>query len=92
MHPLLSFIMRVRESFLGARRIRGKNRGRRRRGVRPEWPGIEAAIGDPLEITPHRYTTKSVPRLFFAAVLKVASPEPRARCQCGVLGQHRGAA
>jgi len=40
--------------------------------------GIDAEVGDPLEITFHRYATKSVLLLFFAASRRPGSPEPRA--------------
>lgn len=40
--------------------------------------GIEVAVGDPVEITFHRYPTKGVLLLFFAASRLPASPEPRA--------------
>lgn len=40
--------------------------------------GIDAEIGEPLEITFHRYATKSVLLLFFAAKRKAGSPEPQA--------------
>ena len=40
--------------------------------------GIEVEVGDPLEITFHRYAMKSVLLLFFAAKRRVGSAEPRA--------------
>jgi 8-oxo-dGTP diphosphatase len=40
--------------------------------------GIDAEVGDPLEITFYRYATKSVLLLFFAASRRPGSPEPRA--------------
>lgn len=40
--------------------------------------GIDVAVGEPLEITLHRYPTKSVLLLFFAASRLTGSPEPRA--------------
>ena len=40
--------------------------------------GIDAEVGDPLEITFHRYATKSVLLLFFEASRRPGSPEPRA--------------
>jgi 8-oxo-dGTP diphosphatase len=40
--------------------------------------GVDAAVGDPLEITFHRYATKSVLLLFFEAARRPGSPEPRA--------------
>ena len=40
--------------------------------------GIEVEVGDPLEITFHRYAMKSVLLLFFAAKRKAGSAEPRA--------------
>ena len=40
--------------------------------------GIDVEVGDPLEITFHRYPAKSVLLLFFAAKRRVGSPEPRA--------------
>src|SRR5690349_7527640 len=40
--------------------------------------GIDAEVGDPLESTFHRYATKSVLLLFFAASRRPGSPEPRA--------------
>lgn len=40
--------------------------------------GIEVDVGDPLEITFHRYETKSVLLLFFAAKRTARSAEPRA--------------
>lgn len=40
--------------------------------------GIEVEVGDPLEITFHRYAMKSVLLLFFAATRKAGSAEPRA--------------
>ena len=40
--------------------------------------GIDAEIGEPLEVTFHRYPTKSVLLLFFAASRRPGSPEPRA--------------
>lgn len=40
--------------------------------------GLDVEIGDPLEITFHRYPTKSVLLLFFAASRRAGSPEPRA--------------
>jgi 8-oxo-dGTP diphosphatase len=40
--------------------------------------GIDAEVGEPLEITFHRYATKSVLLLFFAASRRPGSPEPQA--------------
>jgi 8-oxo-dGTP diphosphatase len=40
--------------------------------------GIEVEVGDPVEITFHRYPSKSVLLLFFAASRRPGSPEPRA--------------
>ena len=40
--------------------------------------GVDAEVGDPLEITFHRYATKSVLLLFFAASRRAGSAEPRA--------------
>lgn len=40
--------------------------------------GVEVEVGDPVEITFHRYPTKGVLLLFFAASRLPASPEPRA--------------
>ena len=40
--------------------------------------GIEVEVGDPLEITFHRYAMKSVLLLFVAAKRKAGSAEPRA--------------
>ena len=40
--------------------------------------GVDAEVGDPLEITFHRYAMKSVLLLFFAATRRAGSPEPRA--------------
>jgi 8-oxo-dGTP diphosphatase len=40
--------------------------------------GIEVDVGDPVEITLHRYETKSVLLLFFAAKRRAGSPEPSA--------------
>lgn len=40
--------------------------------------GIDVDVGDPLEITLHRYETKSVLLLFFAATRRAGSAEPRA--------------
>ena len=40
--------------------------------------GIDVEVGEPLEITFHRYPTKSVLLLFFAAARRSGSPEPRA--------------
>jgi 8-oxo-dGTP diphosphatase len=40
--------------------------------------GIDAEVGEPLEVTFHRYATKSVLLLFFAATRRAGSPEPRA--------------
>jgi 8-oxo-dGTP diphosphatase len=40
--------------------------------------GIEVEVGDPVEITLHRYETKSVLLLFFAATRRAGSPEPSA--------------
>ncbi len=40
--------------------------------------GIDAEVQDPLEITFHRYPTKSVLLLFFTVALRPGSPEPRA--------------
>ncbi|MEO7328604.1 MAG: (deoxy)nucleoside triphosphate pyrophosphohydrolase [Minicystis sp.] len=40
--------------------------------------GIDAEVRDPLEITFHRYPTKSVLLLFFRAVRRPGSAEPRA--------------
>jgi 8-oxo-dGTP diphosphatase len=39
--------------------------------------GIEASVGDPVEVTFHRYPTKGVLLLFFAAARKAGSPEPQ---------------
>lgn len=46
--------------------------------------GIEASVGEPVEITYHRYPTKSVLLLFFAAARREGSPEPRAIDVAGV--------
>lgn len=40
--------------------------------------GVDVEVGEPLEITFHRYPTKSVLLLFFAAARRAGSPEPRA--------------
>jgi len=40
--------------------------------------GVDVEVGEPLEITFHRYPTKSVLLLFFAASRRSGSPEPRA--------------
>ena len=40
--------------------------------------GIDVEVGDPLEITFHRYAMKSVLLLFFAAKRRVGSAEPSA--------------
>ena len=40
--------------------------------------GLDAEIGDPLEVTFHRYPTKSVLLLFFLATRRPGSAEPRA--------------
>ncbi len=40
--------------------------------------GVEADIGDIVEVTFHRYPTKSVLLLFYEARLRPGSPEPRA--------------
>lgn len=40
--------------------------------------GVEVTVGDPVEITFHRYPTKGVLLLFFAASRLPGSPEPRA--------------
>ncbi|MEP7122850.1 MAG: (deoxy)nucleoside triphosphate pyrophosphohydrolase [Byssovorax sp.] len=40
--------------------------------------GIEVVVGDPVEITFHRYETKSVLLLFFAAKRRAGSPQPSA--------------
>ncbi len=40
--------------------------------------GIDAEVQDPLEITFHRYPTKSVLLLFFTVARRPGSPEPRA--------------
>jgi 8-oxo-dGTP diphosphatase len=40
--------------------------------------GIDVEVAEPLEITFHRYPTKSVLLLFFAASRRSGSPEPRA--------------
>ena len=40
--------------------------------------GVDVEVGEPLEITFHRYPTKSVLLLFFAASRRPGSPEPRA--------------
>lgn len=40
--------------------------------------GIDVDVSDPLEITLHRYETKSVLLLFFAAKRRVGSAEPSA--------------
>jgi 8-oxo-dGTP diphosphatase len=40
--------------------------------------GIDVEVGDPLEITFHRYAMKSVLLLFFAATRRAGSAEPRA--------------
>ncbi len=40
--------------------------------------GIDVEVGDPLEVTLHRYAMKSVLLLFFAAKRRVGSAEPRA--------------
>ncbi len=40
--------------------------------------GIDAEVRDPLEITFHRYPTKSVLLLFFTVARRPGSPEPRA--------------
>jgi 8-oxo-dGTP diphosphatase len=40
--------------------------------------GIDVVVGDPLEITYHRYPAKSVLLLFFAATRRAGSAEPTA--------------
>jgi 8-oxo-dGTP diphosphatase len=40
--------------------------------------GVDADVGDIVEVTFHRYETKSVLLLFYAASLRAGSPEPRA--------------
>src|SRR4051812_42504790 len=40
--------------------------------------GIDAIVGDAVEVTFHRYPKKDVLLLFFAASLRPGSPEPRA--------------
>lgn len=40
--------------------------------------GVTAEVGDIVEVTFHRYPTKSVLLLFFAARIAPSSPEPRA--------------
>ncbi len=40
--------------------------------------GVDADVGDVVEVTFHRYETKSVLLLFYAASLRAGSPEPRA--------------
>lgn len=52
--------------------------------------GIDAEVGDPLEITFHRYATKSVLLLFFAASRRPGSPEPRALDVAAVRWAARG--
>lgn len=43
-----------------------------------EEVGIDAAIGDVVDVTFHRYESKSVLLLFYAATRRAGSPEPRA--------------
>ena len=40
--------------------------------------GVDATVGDPIEVTFHRYPGKDVLLLFFEAALKPGSAEPRA--------------
>lgn len=40
--------------------------------------GIEVSVGDPVEVTFHRYPEKTVLLLFFEAQRREGSPEPRA--------------
>ncbi len=40
--------------------------------------GIEVTVGDPVEVTFHRYPEKTVLLLFFEAERREGSPEPRA--------------
>jgi 8-oxo-dGTP diphosphatase len=40
--------------------------------------GVDADVGDIVEVTFHRYEAKSVLLLFYAASLRPGSPEPRA--------------
>ena len=48
--------------------------------------GVWAHVGDALDVTFHRYETKSVLLLFFHATLLPDSPEPRARRRRASLG------
>jgi len=40
--------------------------------------GVETSVGEPVEVTFHRYPEKSVLLLFFAVTRRAGSPEPRA--------------
>ncbi|MDC3979251.1 (deoxy)nucleoside triphosphate pyrophosphohydrolase [Polyangium jinanense] len=40
--------------------------------------GMEVSVGDPVEVTFHRYPEKSVLLLFFAVTRAVGSPDPQA--------------
>lgn len=40
--------------------------------------GVEVTVGEPVEITYHRYPEKAVLLLFFAVTRREGSPEPRA--------------
>jgi len=40
--------------------------------------GVEVSVGDPVEVTFHRYPEKTVLLLFFAATRREGSPEPTA--------------
>ena len=46
--------------------------------------GIQTTIGAPIEVTFHRYPTKEVLLLFFAASRRPGSPEPRAIDVAGI--------
>jgi 8-oxo-dGTP diphosphatase len=60
-----------------------------RRELREEI-GVDAAVGEIVEVTFHRYPTKSVLLLFYEATLAPGSPEPQAIDVAAVRWAERG--